>query len=282
MCIRDRLEYRVEDGTGDHVKADHTMSVRQVLAEWKPAGFELLDLREFLPGQHLFVLRARGSGASGEPVEDYDLFDAIAQKKVEVDAVGAGPEAVTIRIRRNTPRKIIVTAPVGVYFGSTAKRRDMIARRDSAVTLYEDGWKDWTIRAVARQKGRPDAKAADRFDILPPRAEPTLAELMHMIQVGTYTVDDSPTLYPPRSHKLEQTAVWIADQNLSYSEVAGYAEEERIPAQYSVAFALVFLDRAGIDVTTRRVWQDRGEFFGVLRDQGLKVWYGVKNGTPIR
>ncbi len=33
------LEYRVEDGTGDSIKADHTMSVRQVLLEWTAAGF---------------------------------------------------------------------------------------------------------------------------------------------------------------------------------------------------------------------------------------------------
>ena len=32
------LEYRVEDGTGDHIKGDHRMSVRQVMSEWGPAG----------------------------------------------------------------------------------------------------------------------------------------------------------------------------------------------------------------------------------------------------
>ena len=58
------LEYRVEDGTGDRIKADHTMSVRQVLAEWRAAGFELEALHDFLPGQHLFFLRAAPGGAA--------------------------------------------------------------------------------------------------------------------------------------------------------------------------------------------------------------------------
>ena len=53
------LEYRVEDGTGDQIKADHTMSVRQVLLEWRAAGFELVALHDFLPSQHLFFFRAR-------------------------------------------------------------------------------------------------------------------------------------------------------------------------------------------------------------------------------
>jgi len=35
------------------------MSVRQVLAEWNAAGFELVDLMEFLPSQHYFVFRKR-------------------------------------------------------------------------------------------------------------------------------------------------------------------------------------------------------------------------------
>jgi hypothetical protein len=31
------------------------MSVEQVKAEWEPAGFELVELLEFLPSQHYFI-----------------------------------------------------------------------------------------------------------------------------------------------------------------------------------------------------------------------------------
>ena len=51
------VEYRKEDGSANHIKPEHTMSVREVLAEWEPAGFELEALHEFLPSQHLFVFR---------------------------------------------------------------------------------------------------------------------------------------------------------------------------------------------------------------------------------
>jgi predicted methyltransferase len=51
------VEYRKEDGSADHIKPEHRMSVREVLAEWEPAGFELEALHEFLPSQHLFVFR---------------------------------------------------------------------------------------------------------------------------------------------------------------------------------------------------------------------------------
>lgn len=53
------LEYRAEGDSARHIKPDHRMSVRQVLAEWSPAGFELVDLMEFLPTQHYFVFKKK-------------------------------------------------------------------------------------------------------------------------------------------------------------------------------------------------------------------------------
>ena len=34
------------------------MSPKQVLAEWRPAGFRLVKKLEFLPTQHLFIFEA--------------------------------------------------------------------------------------------------------------------------------------------------------------------------------------------------------------------------------
>ena len=274
------LEYRIEDGTGDDIKPDHTMSVRQVLVEWKAAGFELVDLLEFLPAQHMFILRADGPGiASGDSVEDYDLLDAVADEIVDMEAVGAGSERVTVRIKRNTDQRIVITAPVGTYFKSQDSTQDMIARRDAAIRLFEDDWQEWTVRAVGRQKNRAVPGSDDRFDVEPPSSEADLDELMYAIQVGTYTVEDSPTLYPLRTVKVEQAAIWIADQDLRYAQMESEIGDPRLPPQYAAAFALVFCDLAGVDVTSRRIWADRERIFGVLRDPGLNRWYEVKTAA---
>ena len=54
------LEYRAEAfRTASHIKPEHRMTVRDVLAEWNRAGFELVDLQEFLPSQHLFIFQKR-------------------------------------------------------------------------------------------------------------------------------------------------------------------------------------------------------------------------------
>ncbi|MCC6699368.1 MAG: class I SAM-dependent methyltransferase [Candidatus Hydrogenedentes bacterium] len=51
------VEYRLLGDTAKHIKVEHRMSVKQVLEEWNPAGFELVDLLEFLPSQHLFIFQ---------------------------------------------------------------------------------------------------------------------------------------------------------------------------------------------------------------------------------
>lgn len=49
------VEFRLEGDSAKHIKLDHRMSPRQVLAEWNPAGFQLIDIIESLPTQHLFI-----------------------------------------------------------------------------------------------------------------------------------------------------------------------------------------------------------------------------------
>lgn len=57
VCL---LEYRAEKfRQGAHIKPEHRMSVKQVLKEWNQAGFELIDLQEFLPYQHMFIFHKR-------------------------------------------------------------------------------------------------------------------------------------------------------------------------------------------------------------------------------
>jgi len=271
------LEYRIEDGTGDNLKSDHAMSVRQVLAEWLPAGFALADLHEFLPGQHLFIMKVAGdTEVPGDPIVNLDLFEAVEQGLVEAEAVGAGDASVTVRIRNTGDDKLLVTMPVGVSFQSADNARDMVSRRDAAIRLFDDEWHDWAVRSVGRQQGRPAAASGDPFTIDRPASLPTLDDLMYVMQVGTYRVADSPLLYVPRAHGVEQAAVWITEADPSYDDIASAVADPRIPAPYAVAFALVYCDLAGIDVTGTRIWEDREQVFGGLRDPGLNAWYQLK------
>jgi predicted methyltransferase len=64
------VEFRLEGTTAAHIRTEHRMSVEQVLAEWEPAGFELVELWEEMPTQHVFVFKkgepAKAAAGSGE------------------------------------------------------------------------------------------------------------------------------------------------------------------------------------------------------------------------
>ena len=260
------LEYRVEDGTGDYIKADHVMSVRQVLSEWRPAGFELVELHEFLPTQHMFVFGAGGDNR----IRDYDFLDAVADGIVEAEATGG----VRIRIRRKVDRSLVVTMPVGTAFVGSGRASEMIARRDAAILLDEDGWQNWNVRAVRRERSKLVPADDDVLTVQPPPH--SLRALMQAIQVGTYSFEGRLT-YPARTVEIEQAALWIADEDARYRDMADDIEGDRIPAEYAAAFALMLCDAAGIDVTERRIWEDGALIFDPLREPSLQDWYVSKS-----
>ncbi len=53
-------EYRLDGTSAAHIKPEHRMSIDQVLKEWEPAGFELVEIWEELPTQHLFIFKRAG------------------------------------------------------------------------------------------------------------------------------------------------------------------------------------------------------------------------------
>lgn len=52
------VEYRLEGSSADHIRFDHRMSEDQIMVEWIPAGFELVQRIDTLPTQHMFVFEA--------------------------------------------------------------------------------------------------------------------------------------------------------------------------------------------------------------------------------
>ena len=51
------VEYRLEGESASHIRTEHRMSVAQVMAEWLPAGFRLVQQVDVLPTQHLFIFK---------------------------------------------------------------------------------------------------------------------------------------------------------------------------------------------------------------------------------
>jgi hypothetical protein len=165
------LEYRKEDGSADHIRPEHTLSVREVLAEWKPAGFDLVELHEFLPSQHLFVLGRTGDRRAEQLLFDYDLVDAVSRGLVDVEALGVNDESLRIRMRRRGEFDLVVTAPSGLTLSAPAGKSAMATRRDSFFLLDDGGWHEATVRAVRKEPRKPSPGPSDRLG-MPTRPSP--------------------------------------------------------------------------------------------------------------
>ena len=264
------VEYRVEDGTGDHIKADHRMSVRQVLSEWNPAGFELVELHEFLPGQHMFIFQSSDEDeaagrASRSIIADYDILEAISDGLVEVTAAGQGSETINLTINRTRPEAMVITFPVGTYFESAGGRSDMVASRDGAIVLAEDGPRSWSVMARKAHRTPPVPEARDRLEIRSADEHRATRNVTWLFQgLG---------LHPQIAPTVEQFALWIASEDSGYDDLAERAAGAPIPAERAVALAAAYTASAGIDITMKRIWADREKFVPALTDESLKRFF---------
>lgn len=74
------LEYRAEQDPATipfPIPRDHKMTVDEVMAEWTPAGFALVERIEVLPAQHLFIFRVADDRAwhEGLSIRKMDVGD---------------------------------------------------------------------------------------------------------------------------------------------------------------------------------------------------------------
>ena len=249
----------------------------QVVFEWQAAGFELEALHEFLPSQHLFFFQVAGGDRQDPVLADYDLFDALNARLIEVEARGSDDESVSLRIRRTGTEPILITSPVGMYFQASNGKRDMIARRDGWVILDEEGWQEWSIRTVGRQRDRDLPTSNDELMVRPPSIAPAVEAVLYQLQVGVvYGWEFSNPLPPSHTCRRNRQRCGLPMQMRVTEDMESEIVGPRVPPQYATAFALVFVEQAGIDVTTRRVWDDRQTIFRGLRDQGLNIWYQLQ------
>ncbi len=268
------VEYRVEDGTGDHIKADHRMSVHQVLSEWIPAGFKLIELHEFLPGQHMFIFQPAGrdatAGSASQPaIPSYGILEAMAEGHVEVDVSGMGAESVNLTIRRTRPEPMVITFPVGTYFEARGGATDMIARRDGVVILREDGPQNWTVLTRKVHRTRAVPQSSDGFEI-------RVAE-DHIAERNVMWLFQGMGMHPVLAPVVEPFALWMASEDAGYDDLAELAADAPIPAEEAIALAAAYMEQALIDITQKRIWADREKFVPALTDPGLKRVFDNRN-----
>lgn len=71
-------------------------------------------------------------------------------------------------------------------------------------------------------------------------------------------------------------ALWL-EGDAGYGEMLPAIGTRRVPGPHAAAYALFYCDRAGIDVTERRIWKDAPAIFARVSDARLLRWYQRKN-----
>jgi len=266
------VEYRVEDGSAQSIRAEHRMSVLQVLLEWEAAGFELAELHEFLPSQHLFVLRAAGVAASEPPaIRHYDLLAAIADGAVEVSATGAGAESVAVTVRRARPENMVVTFPVGTYFEAPGSPGDMVARRDGVMLLVTDDARPWSVPARRVNQAVAAPGAGDVIEVRAADERPELRDLTWLFQ--------GLDIFPAVAPTVEQIAIWILAEDLGWQQLSQHATSNSIHAANAVALASAHVNAIGVDIRQKRIWAERSSFVPNISDEGLKRIFADLEGN---
>jgi len=256
------IEYRVEDGSAQSIRSEHRMSVLQVLMEWEAAGFELEELHEFLPRQHLFVLRATGGAAPQPGVRHYDLLEAIENGVVEVSTATGGAESVALTLRRTRPEDLVLTFPVGTYFEAPGAPGDMIARRDGWLLLLSDDARPWSIPARRVNHSAPPPGVRDPVVVRSADARPQLRDLTWLFQ----GLDIFPAIAPT----IEELSIWIVAEDLGWEDLSAHATANSVHAANAVALASAHVNAIGVDIRQKRIWAERSNFVPNITDQGLQ------------
>jgi ubiquinone/menaquinone biosynthesis C-methylase UbiE len=263
------LEYRAEDATGDHIKSDHRMSVRQVLTEWGAEGFRLLELHEELPTQHMIVLvRADDALYENQGMVVADLLAPGADAAVEFR--GGGDAKIEARVRNDGEQALVLLAPAGVAFATDNGDRTMIARRDVTVLAPAGESVEVEIAAVPGKWNTRAPRSGDRLFGTPP-AE-AVARILAVSQSGMFDTG-SGRAYAPQTREIDAAAIWFALEGADWRDVEALLGQPRFPAVYAAGFALGIAATAGVDVTGLPVWRLRGEIFSRIQHEPLDAWF---------
>lgn len=239
-----------------------------VLADDSP--FTAAQQRGDRTAYEAFLARFPGHAREGEAravladIDGRDLFDLLAEKKVEARATGSDIQNVTLELRRLVTYPLRVVVPVGTFFASRDESaQSMVTVAAGDVTLTGD---DWTSISV-------DVACADLHLDIPGeevgftiRRAPGQRELQKLMPVlGRANADES----------VRQAAVWILSDDASYEELGTLVHSTgfdpfgggaRIINAPEAVRALQLLTEAGIPLADKAIWWDRDELLEELRE----------------
>jgi hypothetical protein len=228
-------------------------------------------LREFLSAFPGHGKEAAARQALKDITEGRDVVDLLQEKKIEIQTQGNGIEQITVRVRRLVAYPLTARIPVGTYFVSAnPSSQDMVTTAESKVRLDTDDWQDVSPDAACANRPEGIPGSDDTFTV---QRSPHQAELARLMPVLDKANVDTET---------RQAAVWIVTDNADYADLGILLVSQfafggsRAINEPETARAMKICDEAGIDITRKRIWNDKETILGGLADGELKKWLQEK------
>jgi hypothetical protein len=229
------------------------------------------SLRTFLNDYPGHVNTEAVQAALKEITTGRDIVDLIREKKIEVDSQGSGIESVSLRVRRRVPYVLTVHIPVGTFMVSAnASAQNMVTTAAAVIRLETDQWHDVSPKAACANRPLDIPGSEDKFTIQRSPHQDELARLMPVLgEAGADT-------------ETRQAAVWIITDDADYDDLGTLVNSpfgiggSRVINELEAAKAMKICADAGLDITRKRIWNDKQAILEGLNDQALKKWLAAK------
>ena len=174
-------------------------------------------------------------------------------------------------MRRLVPYSLTARIPVGTYFVSAnTSSQNMVTTAESRVRLDTEDWQDVSPDAACANRPRDIPGSDDKFTV---QRSPHQAELAKLMPVLDKAGVDTET---------RQAAVWIITDNADYDDLGILVASQsgfggsRVINEPETVRAMRICDEAGIDITRKRIWNDKQAILSGLTDDELKKWLEKK------
>jgi hypothetical protein len=225
------------------------------------------SLRAFMTNYPGHRKQSEAQMAIKDITEGRDIVDLLKERKIEIKTHGSGIESVSVSMRRLVPYALTVRIPVGTYFVSAnTSSQNMVTTAESTIHLSAEDWQDVSPEAACANRPRDIPESDDNFTIQRSPHQAELAKLMPILdKAGVNT-------------ETRQAAVWIITDDADYDDLGILVASQfgfggsRVINESETVRAMRICDAAGIDITRKRIWNDKQTILSGLTDDELRNW----------
>ncbi len=203
-----------------------------------------------------------------------NLVDLLEAGQIEARPRGSSIEDLELDIKRLLDELIEVEIEVGTYFiAHSGSVQNMVVLQEVVVRLETGSWIEVLLDVACGNMRRSIPDGADTFEIA---RHPEQAELQLLLNSMSESQREG---WEYRSFDVKQAAIWIVTDDASYSGLgilmrsSGYTGlRTRVIDEDDAARAMQLVDDAGIDITTKAIWNDRDQITEGVEEPALAEW----------